>query len=320
MRVLFITSTRIGDAVLSSGLLAHLTERFPQARITVACGPAAAPLFEAVPRVERVIPLVKRRFSMHWLSLWAACVGKQWHLIVDLRRTALPYTLIAHERRRMSEAEPGLHKVKQYARVLGLDDAPPPRVWSAPPHQRTARELIPDGPPVLALGPTANWAGKEWRVENFTALAKRLAGAKGALAGARVAVFAGPGERTRALPVLEAVPAGRRIDLADRLDLLTAHACLERCALFVGNDSGLMHLAAAAGIPTLGLFGPSRPEHYAPWGPRAAFVRTEKSYDELVDAPDYDHRTTGTQMDSLTVKSVEEAARALLKRTRARAA
>src|SRR3546814_14314158 len=64
---------------------------------------------------------------------------------------------------------------------------------------------------------------------------------------------------------------------------------LKRCALYVGNDSGLMHIAAASGIPTLGLFGPSRPENYAPWGERSAVARTAVAYDDLFP-PGYDHR------------------------------
>ena len=75
MRILFITSTRIGDAVLSSGLLAHLIERYPDARITIACGPAAAPLFAAVPNLDRVIPMAKQRYGLHWLSLWLRIYG-----------------------------------------------------------------------------------------------------------------------------------------------------------------------------------------------------------------------------------------------------
>ena len=66
----------------------------------------------------------------------------------------------------------------------------------------------------------------------------------------------------------------RLIDLVGRIDLLTAAAALRRCALFIGNDTGLMHIAAAAGTPTLGLFGPSPIEQYAPWGSRTAVVRT----------------------------------------------
>ena len=58
-RILFITSTRIGDAVLSSGLLDHVTAAHPGARVTVACGPLAAPLFTHAPGVEEVIVMSK---------------------------------------------------------------------------------------------------------------------------------------------------------------------------------------------------------------------------------------------------------------------
>ena len=86
---------------------------------------------------------------------------------------------------------------------------------------------------------------------------------------------------------------------------------LAHADFYIGNDSGLMHIAAAAGAPTLGLFGPSREAHYAPWGPRAGVVRTAKSYDELVGGPGYDHRTTGSLMESLTVEMAEAGARDL---------
>lgn len=311
MRILFITSTRIGDAVLSSGLLAHLIAEHPEARITVACGPLAAPLFAHAPHVERVIVLEKHPLGAHWLKLWGGTVTRLWHLVVDLRRTATSFVVPTLRRRIMGRAVPGVHKVAQYGRVLGLDPPPAPRIWAGAAAQEAAKRLVPPGPPVLALGPTANWPGKEWRAGLFTELARRLAGPRGVLPGARLAVFSSPDERARALPVLDAVPAARRLDLAGTIDLPTAHECLARCAFYVGNDSGLMHLAAAAGVPTLGLFGPSKPEHYAPWGPHCAFVRTAKSYHELVGGPGYDHRTTGTLMDSLTVEMADAAARDL---------
>jgi ADP-heptose:LPS heptosyltransferase len=169
---------------------------------------------------------------------------------------------------------------------------------------------------VIGLGPTANWRGKLWDANRFVALFDRIAAADGPLPGARAAVFAGPGEAERAMaaPVLAALPRGRRIDLAGNLSLPEAAAALARCALYVGNDSGLMHLAAAAGAPTLGLFGPSPPEEYAPVGPRAAFVRTPETMRELIAHPGYDHRTTPSLMGSLTVERVAEAAAALLAR------
>jgi ADP-heptose:LPS heptosyltransferase len=105
------------------------------------------------------------------------------------------------------------------------------------------------------------------------------------------------------------------IDLVGNTDLLTAASVLRRCALFIGNDTGLMHLAAAAGTPTLGLFGPSAVEQYAPWGRYTAVVRTEVTY-----PPGYDYRTTGTLMDGLSVAEVEMAARDLWRRAVSQAA
>ncbi|PPR14235.1 MAG: hypothetical protein CFH37_01669, partial [Alphaproteobacteria bacterium MarineAlpha9_Bin7] len=69
----------------------------------------------------------------------------------------------------------------------------------------------------------------------------------------------------------------------------------------------LMHIAAASGVATLGLFGPRREEHYAPWGARTSVVRTKLDYDELVSGPGYNHRTTDSLMGSLAVDDVEEA-------------
>jgi ADP-heptose:LPS heptosyltransferase len=316
MKILFIGHTRIGDAVLSTGILKTLAESDSDARVTVACGAAAAPLFAAAPFVERVVPIAKRRMALHWLDVWRQVVGTHWDVVVDLRDSAIPWVVRARRRlvrkRSPTHAE---HRAIGLARVIGRQDTPPsPHLWTTPAHDAAAARLIPDGPPVLALGPTANWRGKIWPAKNFVALIDRLAGdaTDAPLRGARVAVFGGPGEHSIAQPVIDAVPASRRIELVGAADLPTVFACLRRCALFVGNDSGLMHMAAAAGIPTVGLFGPSRPEHYAPWGARTASVRTRLPYEAHVGGPGYDHRSTGSLMESLAIDDVETAAGALL--------
>ena len=156
--------------------------------------------------------------------------------------------------------------------------------------------MLPEGGPIIGLGPTANWAGKVWPAERFAALFRELALG---LPDARVAVFAGPGEAERAMagPVLQALPGA--IDLAGRLSLPEAAACLARCRLFIGNDSGLMHLAAAAGTPTLGLFGPTPASEYAPSGRRAAAV--------LAPGP-----AGCSPIEALTVEQVLASARSML--------
>ena len=110
------------------------------------------------------------------------------------------------------------------------------------------------------------------------------------------------------------IPSDRCIDLVGTVNLPTAASCLARCALFIGNDSGLMHIAAAVATPTLGLFGPSPPTHYAPWGAHCAVAATEISYADLVGAPDFDHLRCASLMTSLSVDRVVEEAEALWRR------
>jgi heptosyltransferase-3 len=296
MRVLFVTSSRVGDAVLSTGLLDHLIHTYPDCRITVACGPAAEGVFLRMPNLERIILLEKRSYSRHWLGLWAATVGTRWDLVVDLRASALSFLIPARRRAvmvRRGMVRRGGHKTVQLAAILKLDPPPLPVAWTSPADRARAALLLPPGRPIVALGPTANWTGKVWPPARFVALFRALAA--GPLAGARAAVFAGPGERERALaaPVLAALP--NAIDLCGMLSLPEAAACLARAALFVGNDSGLMHLAAAAGTPTLGLFGPTPAEEYAPAGRRTAVAVA-----------------AGPNMDDLSVASALAAATALL--------
>src|SRR5205823_4669307 len=105
MRILFVTATRIGDAVLSTGLLSHVVARFPGAMLTIAAGPVAAPLFEAVPGLERLLVVRKQRWGLHWLALYAHAVSRRWDLVVDLRGSALAWMLRAGERRVMAKGD-----------------------------------------------------------------------------------------------------------------------------------------------------------------------------------------------------------------------
>jgi ADP-heptose:LPS heptosyltransferase len=298
MRILFVTATRIGDAVLSTALLGHLLNAHPAARFTIACGPAAAGVFARMPRLDRLILVAKRPLSLHWPLLWAQVAGTRWDLVVDLRASALAWTLLAR-RRAIGQGgrRPG-HRLSHIGAVLGLDPAPLPLAWTAPEDEARAAALLPSGP-WLVLGPTANWQPKVWPAARFVALAAALTAPGAALAGARIAILGGPGaaERAMAEPVLAALPGA--VDLVGSLSLPEVAAVLRRAALYVGNDSGLMHLAAAAGAPVVGLFGQSDAREYGPCGPRA----------RAVSADGEPFRTT---MEALPVARVLEAARHLL--------
>lgn len=292
MRILFITSSRLGDAVISSGVIDHIRRAHPDARLTIACGAAASGVFARLPRLERLIVFEKQSLDRHWLSLWTRLVRDRWHLVVDFRGSALSFALPARRRIIVRGGRRPGRRYRQIGTACGVEPPPLPVTWTAPQDEARAISLLPDGPPILGLGPTANWDGKIWPPSRFIATAQ-------ALSLPRIAIFGGPGdaERARAAPVLAALPGA--IDLVGAVSVPEAAACLARCALFIGNDSGLMHLAAAAGTPTLGLFGRSRASEYAPAGPHADFIAAPGPEGE-------------TPMDTLAIEPVIAAARCLL--------
>ena len=69
MRILFITANRVGDAVLTTGLLDHLIRQYPGCRITVACGPVAEGVFTRLPGLEQIIVVTKQPYGRHLPTL-----------------------------------------------------------------------------------------------------------------------------------------------------------------------------------------------------------------------------------------------------------
>lgn len=306
MDVLFITSSRLGDAVLSAGLVDHIVHSNPGARITIVCGGLAAPLFEGVPGREQTIILKKQKYNRHWIDLWKQVSGRRWDMVVDLRNSAVSRLIRARERYILGgHVDKDAHKVAQNAAVMRITPPPAPRLWVTSAQAAQAAQLVPDGAPVLGVGPTANWIGKTWPADRFIEIIARLTAPGGLMPDARVAVFAAPGEEADAYKLLHSVPAVRQIDVIAKADPGTAAAALARCDLYVGNDSGLMHCAAAGGVPTFGLFGPSWPHIYGPWGAHTDWISTPQNFTELTDFPGYDAKTLDrTLMESLTVDAV----------------
>lgn len=305
--ILFITSNRLGDAVLSTGLLDHILATYPDAKVTIACGPLPSSIFAGYPALDEVIAFKKEKYNRHWFRLWSKLVGRKWDVVVDLRNSVVSRLIPAQQRFIYgNHIDQNLHKVKQNAATMKLDYVPSPKLWFSDFQRQKAAAIIQDGSPVLGIGPTANWAGKIWPAERFIELIRILTGPEGVLPGARVAVFAAPGEEGQALPVFNSISPDRRIDVIAKGDPGTAAATLARCDLYIGHDSGLMHSAAAAGTPTVGLFGPSWPQLYGPWGEFTTLVKTAQNFDQLVAFEGYDSKTVGSLMTSLTVVEVAD--------------
>lgn len=301
--------------MLASACLTELAGRYPEARFTLVASRLIAPLYGAMPRLERMLLVENQPSSLHWLSLWFRTAKTFWSLVVDLRNSAFCHLLPTLRRRRIGLADPNSHWVMQAAARLGT--SPPARLqlWFAEAHRSAAMRLLPDdGTPVLAIGPAANSVGKMWPVERFAETALALTAADGPLPGARVAVVAAKHERVLANPLLARLPRERRLDWIGRAPLPVLAAALQRCRLYIGNDSGPMHLAAAAGCPTVGLFGPTNAVRTAPWGPQTVLVRAAERHKELVARQGFDPTAQEDDMDSLDVGPVVEAAGQLLER------
>jgi heptosyltransferase-2 len=132
---------------------------------------------------------------------------------------------------------------------------------------RAERGLRDDGRPVAALAPGAVGASKRWPVSSYAALAQSLTAQ-----GLAVWVLGSPDEAPLAAEIVRA--AGERARDLTSPDLRNAILALKLAAVAISNDSGLVHVAAAIGTPTIGIFGPTSPWHWAPLNALAATIET----------------------------------------------
>jgi ADP-heptose:LPS heptosyltransferase len=296
-KVLFVSSNRIGDSVISSGIIREIGRQVPGARITVACGRPPAPFFRSAPGVERVIILDKKKGAGHWVGLWRQVVGTRWDMVIDLRGSALSYLIPAKRRVVYNRSwETGVRKVEVVSRLMGSATPLDPELFIDDQARAEAAAVIDPqlaggaGPgPIIALAPIAHQPGKSWPADRWGELVERLK-AEPRFDGWRFMPVGGPGDRPPATPALEA--AGERsVDFVGKGDILASAAAIEGATLFVGNDSGLMHVAAAAGRPTLGLFGPTEWWLYGPWGPKTRTVASNETRGQFapIEALTVDH-------------------------------
>ena len=314
MRILFITSSRIGDAVLTTGLLKHLIDKYPTAKFTIACGPAAQRLFDNVPRLDRVISMRKGPMLAHWRKLLGITIRRQWYMVVDMRGSAIAWCLLTPRRYIYKRFDKRVHRLEDMRHTLKLTKPADPFIWINEANEKFADSILGlnDPRPLLVVGPTANWGAKIWPTDKFIELINRLTSEYPFFFNTRIAVVGGPGEEDTAKPVLQAIKPDQKIDLVGPIPFLDVAAIFKRASIYVGNDSGLMHLCAATGTPTLGLFGPTRDENYKPWGDHCGFVRSDETFHELSLKPDFKPDPTDSLMGGLSVEKVFNATIKLL--------
>lgn len=138
-------------------------------------------------------------------------------------------------------------------------------VWLA---QKGAYEAAEKG--FIALHPGSGSRKKLWPLEKFSDLAARITHTL----GLHVILLVGPAEREYLGSGFERMRFMHAV-VADSLPLIQVASLLNSCRCYIGNDSGMTHLAAAVGVPTVALFGPSDPEIWGPRGKKVAIVRKE---------------------------------------------
>jgi lipopolysaccharide export system permease protein len=309
-RILFITANRIGDAVLSTAVLEHARGQVMAPDIDVVTGPLAAPLFRATPGLDRLITISKE--PGRWRKLWGQLRGRRYDLAIDLRGSLTTFGLACARRIIHRKRPAGRHKLKELSEVVGVSHQLAPALHLDARAKEEATALLAGRATLLTLGAGANFIGKRWPPDRFAALAHTLIAEPGALNNAAVVLLGAPDDAAICAEIEAALRAANLdvVNAAGRLDLLACAAVLSRSALFVGNDSGLMHMAACMGAPTLGLFGPSDERVYGPTGPRARSLRG-RAYDEIM-AIGYMPHITRTLMEDISVEMAVAASRAVL--------
>lgn len=279
--ILVIQTGFVGDMVLTTPLLRALRRAAPEAVITLLHAPRAEGIVRLSPRVDRLVRFDKRgneRSATATLRLARWLRGERYNLVISPHRSfrsgllALatgaerrigfvhyPSSLFYTDTVPYSRWESTFVRRKlRLLEPLGVfDEDETPEIHFGDAEAEAARELLAGAGArapyaVLALG--SAWATKRWPPERFAGLARGLAER-----GMASVLVGGEGDQEAGRAAAAASPAA---DLTGRTNLETLAALLHGAALFVGNDSGTLHLARGARTPAVALFGPTSPEQF----------------------------------------------------------
>jgi heptosyltransferase-1 len=284
---------RIGDVVMTTPAAALLRSFLPQAEITYLVETPFRRLVEGHPRLDRVLAVPAKQSRLEFLGLLRRIRKEGYDALLDFHggpraswitafsgaRHKVGYAIAGksflYDLRVPRRPEQGfLHSVQTHAalvRALGFEfpdasipplELPPARPEDIDNLDRLSRETGLAGSRYVALHIGAGNRFRDWGEENHAALAGGLLERP----GLKVVLFGGGGDRARAEAILGRLgAAGRTADLSGRLNLIETRELIGRAVLFIGPDSGPMHIAASTATPLVALFGPTLPAHFSPW-------------------------------------------------------
>ncbi len=303
MEILILHPGGLGDILLSLPAIGLLRRQFPSAGITIAANidhlaPAAHGYAERVLSLA-VLPL-HRLFAPEALTDEEALFWNHFDRIVSWTGSGNPEFVRnlkqihpdAHIASWRPEPEESRHVSQLFIDSLGAGDfhiMPPPAgiLLDSVAQNHGMQWLVEQGWEVreslVALHPGAGSTAKRWPLPRFIRLAEELALRE----HMKLLLIEGPAETGLAMQIARALPAEKAIR-AESLPLDLLAAVLSRCNMFVGNDSGVAHLAAALSLRTVVLFGPTLPQHWAPLGERVTVLRNPAGC-EACESGDGDH-------------------------------
>ncbi len=299
-RILIISSNRLGDTILSSGLNKFYKNKFQNTHVTLVCGSTPYDLFKYCNYIDDVICLIKEKKSIHWLKLWIKVVFIKWEEVVDLRGSLISYFLLTKKKTIIRKNKDKImHKVEEITNFVSGKTLNPEIKVSRKNFINPFSEKK-----LIAVGPTANWSPKIWPPQNYLSLIKKLLKNKKFLDFNFVLL--GPESEEDKIKLILSNNNKKIINMYGKLTLLEIFFFLKECKLYIGNDSGLMHLAALANIKTIGLFGPSSVQKYGPWGDKSCAISGNKSPDELMGHENFDSKKDDCLMGDLKIDFVYE--------------
>ncbi len=300
-KILIISSNRLGDCILASGLN-NFFNNMESSQITLVCGPVPAELFKFCKNIKNLISLPKQKYSLHWIHLWRKIIFNKWDLILDLRGSLISYFLFSNKRFIYKDKDKMKHKVETISKLVSNKIlAPSIKInRSIMKKNRYLNQIIKisNKKKLIMISPGANWIGKIWPIERFELLIRKLKKLK----EFEKAIFIIVGSKAEENYIFKLFD-DKSLDLFNlvgKTNLAEIFLIMKRIDLFIGNDSGLMHLAALANSPTVGLFGPSDSSRYGPWGKKTMIIKNKTPH-ELMGHKGFNPKNVRSLMINLEV-------------------
>ena len=214
-----------------------------------------------MPSLKEVLVVNKKRFGLHWIDIIKFTIFKKWDLVIDLRSSAISYLLFA-KRKKIFKGNNNFHKMIQFQKFLNTDEKLSPKIWYSFKDRSKNLEKIKKFKPLIAIAPYSNWFKKDWSIRNYKTLLENK------LFKNYTIVLAGINKDIKNKKEFNDFLNSPNLNIINLFDLSLREMVpiFEVCDLFIGSDSGLMHLSASSNCKTFALFGPTNDLVYGPWG------------------------------------------------------